>query len=136
MVVIRLYIEFWRVLIKIIKVVIYFQTYIFIVIALLSLLFLNVMFPDHWLFHTGFLMRNKRFLIKFSTTILTLDESFFHKSIKRSVIKPYDIFPCDFIFCQQLMEPRWSLRTRPTLFRRFMILLVFPFLLTCFDMNS
>jgi len=64
----------------------------------LFLFFLNIGFSDHGLSHASFLMRSEGLFIEFSTTILALNKSFLHESVKSTVIKLNDVLSSDSIF--------------------------------------
>lgn len=107
-----------------------------ITVSKLLIFFFNVRLSDHGLYHASFLMRSEGFFIEFSSTIVALYKSLFHKSVKSAVIELNNVLSCDSVFREQLIHSWGNLGTWTTKFRGFMILLVFPFLLAGLDVNA
>jgi hypothetical protein len=60
--------------------------------------FVDIWFLDHWICFASLLMWNQRFRIESSSTVFALNQSIFHKSIKRLSVELIDVFFCYFFF--------------------------------------
>lgn len=107
-----------------------------ITVTKLPFFFLNVRFSDHGLSHASFLMRSEGFFIELSATILALNKSFLHESVKSTMIELNDVLSGDFVLREQLIHSLRDMGTGTTKFRGFVTLLVFPFLLAGLDVNA
>lgn len=98
--------------------------------------FVNVRLFYHWAFLTRLLMRNQRFWVELSRTIFALNQGLLDECIERIGVKLVDIIASDLILGYYFVEWFGGLRTRSSLLGWFEVLLIFPLLLTGFDMDG